>query len=569
MYTVIARKYRPQTFAEVVDQEHIKQTLRNAIAQNRIAHGYIFSGQRGTGKTTVARLLAKALNCAKGPAPEPCGECASCLEIAAGNSVDVIEIDAASNRGIDEIRALRENVRYAPARDRYKIYIVDEAHQITRDAWNALLKTLEEPPSNVLFVFCTTAAHAIPPTIVSRCQSFRFHNLGFAETMTELQRICRSEGIQASEEVLAVLTSSAEGSLRDALSALDQAIACCGRELDGKAVRELLGVVEAGVLDEAVGAVREASSERMLELADRLVRQGHDLRNFCRALVRYLRNLLVLKTAGASSGLVEAPQQECKRLAGLAENFTEEDLTRLLQLSLDLYADVQRSATPRFHTELGLLKLVHARRLVPLEELLTRMEGEPSPPGSAPPGGAPPSGRGRTSSPFEADLSRKRASPAESGLAASAPSQVSPGPLEPIPSRLLARLAQLSKKMLAVNLEQASGWRVSEQEVLACFPRENGARHVISRQDEVLVRQLCSELLGRPVTFRVALEDELASPAHSGTAPGDVESEKRSVGPVPSERVQFERVREDPQVAEFIRLFAADILQVEEFRTPE
>ena len=569
MYTVIARKYRPQTFAEVVNQEHIKQTLRNAIAQNRTAHGYIFSGQRGTGKTTVARLLAKALNCARGPAPEPCGECASCLEIAASNSVDVIEIDAASNRGIDEIRALRENVRYAPARDRYNVYIVDEAHQITRDAWNALLKTLEEPPGNVLFIFCTTAAHAIPLTIVSRCQSFRFHNLGFAETMTELQRICGIEGIEASGEALAVLAASGEGSLRDALSALDQAIACCGRELDARAVRELLGVVEAEVLDEAVSAVLEASSERMLALADRLVRQGHDLRNFCRALVRHLRNLLVLRTAGAGSGLVEAPQQECKRLAASAENLAEEDLTRLLQLGLNLYADVQRSATPRFHTELGLLKLVHAQRLVPLEELLTRMEDEPGPPGSA-----PPPARGRSPSPFEADLSRKRTSPAESDPPAAAPPRVPPPHLEPIPGRLLARLEQLSKKMLALNLEQASNWRVSEQEVLCCFPRENGARHLISRQDEVLVRQLCSELLGRPVTFRVGVEDEAPAPADRETARDGIESEKLSVASVSAERgqfegVRFERVRQDAQVAELIRLFEADIVKLEDLKTPD
>ena len=569
MYTVIARKYRPQTFAEVVNQEHIKQTLRNAIAQNRTAHGYIFSGQRGTGKTTVARLLAKALNCARGPAPEPCGECASCLEIAASNSVDVIEIDAASNRGIDEIRALRENVRYAPARDRYKVYIVDEAHQITRDAWNALLKTLEEPPGNVLFIFCTTAAHAIPLTIVSRCQSFRFHNLGFAETMTELQRICRIEGIEASEEALAVLAASGEGSLRDALSALDQAIACCGRELDARAVRELLGVVEAEVLDEAVSAVLEASSERMLALADRLVRQGHDLRNFCRALVRHLRNLLVLRTAGAGSGLVEAPQQECKRLAASAENFAEEDLTRLLQLGLNLYADVQRSATPRFHTELGLLKLVHAQRLVPLEELLARMDDEPGPPGSAPPGG-----RGRSRSPFEADLSRKRTSPAESDPPAAAPPRVPPPHLEPIPGRLLARLEQLSKKMLALNLEQASNWRVSEQEVLCCFPRKNGAHRLISRQDEMLVRELSSELLGRPVTFRVGVEDEVPASAGSETASDGAESENLPGASVSAERgqfegVRFERVRQDPQVAELIRLFGADIVKLEDLKTPD
>lgn len=332
MYTVIARKYRPQTFAEVVGQDHIKQTLRHAIEQKRIAHGYIFSGQRGTGKTTTARLLAKALNCVRGPAAEPCGECASCREIAAGNSVDVIEIDAASNRGIDEIRALRENVRYAPARDRYKIYIVDEAHQITRDAWNALLKTLEEPPGNVLFIFCTTASHAIPATIVSRCQSFRFHNLGFEQTIAQLRRISTAEGIEATDDALAVIANSAEGSLRDALSALDQAIACCGRVLDGPTVRGLLGVVSSEVLDEVTAAVFAGSSDRILGVVDSLVREGHDLRNFCRELARHFRNLLVIRTAGASSELVEAPLAERQRLDSVARQFSEEDLTRFLQL---------------------------------------------------------------------------------------------------------------------------------------------------------------------------------------------------------------------------------------------
>src|SRR6478672_9464373 len=242
MYQVIARKYRPQTFADVVNQEHVKTTLENAIAQQRIAHGYIFSGQRGTGKTTVARNIARCLNCIEGPTPSPCGVCASCLEIAGGNAVDVIEIDAASNRGINEMRELRENVRYRPARDRYKVFIVDEAHQITSEAFNALLKTLEEPPEWVVFVLCTTEAHKIPTTIASRCQSFSFRSVDFAELIGRMEWICSQEGIQADPEALAVLANAGEGSVRDSLSALDQAIACCGATLSADQTRELLGM---------------------------------------------------------------------------------------------------------------------------------------------------------------------------------------------------------------------------------------------------------------------------------------------------------------------------------------
>jgi DNA polymerase III subunit gamma/tau len=239
MYQVIARKYRPQTFADVVNQEHVKTTLENAIAQKRIAHGYIFSGQRGTGKTTVARILARCLNCVEGPTSTPCGVCPSCVEITAGGTMDVIEIDAASNRGINEMRELRENVRFQPARDRYKVFIIDEAHQITNEAFNALLKTIEEPPPWVVFVLCTTESHKIPATIASRCQHFSFRSVEFDQLIVRMEWICEQEGIKTDAETLAVIAQAGEGSVRDSLSALDQAIACCGSELHAAEVRAI------------------------------------------------------------------------------------------------------------------------------------------------------------------------------------------------------------------------------------------------------------------------------------------------------------------------------------------
>src|SRR5438552_12788719 len=266
MYQVIARKYRPQSFADVVNQEHVKTTLENAIAQNRIAHGYIFSGQRGTGKTAVARILARCLNCVQGPTNHPCGQCASCLEIAAGGAPDVIEIDAASNRGINEMRELRENVRYRPVRDRYKIFIVDEAHQITNEAFNALLKTIEEPPPWVVFVLCTTEAHKIPATIASRCQHFSFRSVDFEDLVARMAWICKEEGIEADPEALAVLAQAGEGSVRDSLSALDQAIACCGAKLNATDVRALLGAFSLESLGKVSQALAEGDSRRMLEV---------------------------------------------------------------------------------------------------------------------------------------------------------------------------------------------------------------------------------------------------------------------------------------------------------------
>src|SRR5450759_3356076 len=334
MYQVIARKYRPQSFADVVNQEHVKNTLENAIAQNRIAHGYIFSGQRGTGKTTIARILARCLNCIQGPTATPCGECASCKEITAGGTVDVIEIDAASNRGINEMRELRENVRYQPARDRYKIFIVDEAHQITNEAFNALLKTIEEPPPWAVFVLCTTEAHKIPATIASRCQHFSFRSVDFEDLTGRMAWICQQEGIEADAEALAILAAAGEGSVRDSLSALDQAIACCGAKLNAAEVRALLGAFSLESLEKVTQALAAGDSRSMLEVVDELERNGQNLQHFSRELSRYFRNLLVTRVAGADTRLVAASAAQREKLAAIAGGFSAEDLTRYLQLSL-------------------------------------------------------------------------------------------------------------------------------------------------------------------------------------------------------------------------------------------
>jgi DNA polymerase-3 subunit gamma/tau len=395
MYQVIARKYRPQSFGELIGQEHVKTTLENAIAQQRIAHGYIFAGQRGTGKTTVARILARCLNCEKGPTATPCGVCASCTEIAAGSSVDVIEIDAASNRGINEMRELRENVRYRPARDRYKVFIVDEAHQITSEAFNALLKTLEEPPEWVVFLLCTTEAHKIPITIASRCQQFSFRSVDFAEIVGRMEFIAKQEGITADTEVLSVLAHAGEGSVRDSLSALDQAIACCGTTLNADEVRTLLGMFSLDALDQVGQALTAADSRRMLEIVAELESNGRSLQHFARELARYFRNLLVVKIHnGVNTRLVAASPSEQEKLATAAARFGEDDLTRYLQLTLDLFRDLQTSLQPRLHLELGLLRLVHAGKLQSIEEAIATLGGaSPTPaPKATPPKPVPAAG---------------------------------------------------------------------------------------------------------------------------------------------------------------------------------
>src|SRR5271165_6577044 len=372
-YQVLARKYRPQKFSDVIGQEHVTRTLKNAIAQERIAHGYIFSGHRGIGKTTVARILAMALNCrsSEKPATEPCGVCDSCTEIRAGNSVDVIEIDAATNRGIDEIRELRDAARYRPARDRFKIYILDEAHQITDAAFNALLKTLEEPPSHVIFMLATTQPEDFPQTIRSRCQHFSFRAVKFEDILGQLRDIAKQENIPADEDALAVLAEAGDGSMRDALSIMDQAIASTADHLTLDSVRRLIGSAPAGVMESVMQAVAESSSEKVLLLVDALITEGHSPTHFARQLVRFLRNVTVAKIAGQDSALLQISSDERARVGRVAQLFSEEDLARHLQIMLRTHGELGYRQEQRFHLELGLLKMAHAQRLLPLEQLLS------------------------------------------------------------------------------------------------------------------------------------------------------------------------------------------------------
>jgi len=499
-YQVLARKYRPQRFSEVIGQEHVTRTLRNAIEQQRIAHGYIFSGHRGIGKTTVARILAMGLNCrsfAQATA-DPCGECDSCREVRAGSSVDVIEIDAATNRGIDEIRELREAARYRPARDRYKIYILDEAHQITDAAFNALLKTLEEPPEHVVFMLATTQPEDIPHTIRSRCQHFSFHSVGFEEMVRQLRSIAQREGTEAGDDALAVLAEAGEGSIRDALSIMDQAIAGCGGRLTAELVRGLVGTVSGQLLEQIMVAVGDGSSQELLRLVDGLLTAGQNPAHLAKQVVGFLRNLLVAKVAGAESPLLQISSDERARVARVAEGFQEEELARFLQIMLRTYDEIGYRQEQRFHLELGLLKMAHAQRLLPLEDLLNQAAGTPagtsiSGAGSAAPGGraarssepSPPPpqpfktgpagreadpGAPRGPSPFEVDRARKQRAADAAGEPASGGRQVrNPGTAEQEmpPAELVSQVRaavveafeQKEQRMLAAMLESAD-WRL-------------------------------------------------------------------------------------------------------------
>jgi DNA polymerase III subunit gamma/tau len=374
-YQVIARKYRPQNFADLTGQEHISRTLGNALDQRRLHHAYLFSGVRGTGKTTTARILAKGLNCHEGVTSRPCLQCPSCVEIASGSSLDVLEIDAASNTGVDNVRdVIINNIAMAPARDRYKVFVIDEVHMLSTSAFNALLKTLEEPPSHVVFIMATTELHKVPDTILSRCQQFEFRQIPTEKIFQRLHEIAAGEGIKISDSALREVARAGAGSLRDAQSAFDQVIAFSGDQIAEEDVTTALGLVSAATLGRFVEAIADRNTAEILNLVEEVSVRGYDLRNFTRELTAYLRHLLVIKSGISGSDLLGVTDVEVDRLKQLSFRFSEEDLVRLFHLLAETEKEIKDSPHPRFQLEIGLVKLTHATRLKSLDELIKRLE---------------------------------------------------------------------------------------------------------------------------------------------------------------------------------------------------
>jgi len=369
-YLVYARKYRPKTFEEMIGQKAVVQTLQNAVKNDRVAQAYIFSGMRGVGKTTAARILAKTLNCEQGPTPEPCNRCSICTEINEDRSIDVLEIDGASNTSVDDVRSLREGVQYKPIYCRYKIIIIDEIHMLSKSAFNALLKTLEEPPPNTVFIFATTEFHKVPATIISRCQHFEFKKISHKDIREHIREIAEKEHIKISPFGLNLIASAAEGSLRDAQSLLDQAVAFSGEKVSDEDLKEILGTINRDLLYSFSSAILEMKPENIFDLVDKMIDSGYDLRYFYAELIRHFRDLLVVSSIDSAHELLTYEEKEIKRLKEEAQKAGSEDLLRCLISLQEGEPGLKFSSHPRILMESIFIKLCHYKKLIPIKDLI-------------------------------------------------------------------------------------------------------------------------------------------------------------------------------------------------------
>jgi DNA polymerase-3 subunit gamma/tau len=608
-YQVIARKWRPQTFDEVTGQEPITRTLRNAIEHQRLHHAYLFSGARGVGKTTTARLLAKALNCHKstGPTPTPCRTddptaCPSCSEISESRSIDVQEIDAASHTGVGNVRdSIIETIGFAPARDRYKIFIIDEVHMLSTPAFNALLKTIEEPPERVVFIMATTEQQKVPETILSRCQQFEFRTIATAKIFDRLHLIAEAEKISIPDDALREIARSGEGSMRDAQSAFDQVISFAGAKIKKEDVEMALGVAGADILIRVVNGIANTQPAEALAVVDDVVMRGHDLRSFCRDLLAHFRDLLVTKVSGSDELLESAicDRDELKRQAAL---FSEADLVRFFHSLAETENLLKDAAHPRYQVEVGLVKLMEMRRLEPISQLLERLSAlEESLRTGKPPAGTPTGGMARSATtsllPSSPELPRSTglpATPAEKSKTAVSASAVSAGssagaatktaletslesifetPLESdarvstgeaSPAADLSEIGQIKaalekrrKMFLVTALEGARNARLEGNELWLEFaPDARHLRDTLSKSENVkILREVCKEITTRDLGVRFVIADGEAGKV-SGAPISKEETERRE------QQSLRETAEKDPVVQQMLRTFRGEIVDV-------
>ena len=585
-YQVLARKWRPKTFEQVVGQSTVTRTLQNALSSGRIGHAFLLSGARGVGKTTTARILAKALNCGKGEdaTANPCDECPSCQEVAAGSSLDVHEIDGATNNGVEQVRELRESARYSPARDRFKVWIIDEVHMLSTGAFNALLKTLEEPPPRVKFIFATTEYHKLPDTILSRCQQYDFRMIPARELQAHLREIADAEKITVSDEALGRMARAAEGSVRDALSLFDQVLAYSGDSVRDEDLIALLGLIDRELLTTVSRAAAEGDSVALLDLVERLADYGADYRNFVRELVLHFRELLMLKVAPAGSALLaQILPDERERLAPIAAAYSEEDLLRVFDVLGKLETELRLAQDPRVLLEMALLKLVQLRRLLPFAELVERVErlapgAAPAPrpavprPASVAPPTIPTAAVRPAAPPSPAPSAPSK--PAEAASPAAVPAATAPAAPASAPASAAAPAAGPARAegaagLVAAMIEAAQGrpsllqpLRLAQAE-LAGDTLVLGVPEDFAPLAEMHVgeyAQLATKAAGRTVKVRVAA---------SGAAAVEVDAEKKTSPAEAKRQDLMQQATREPAVQEAMDLFGGRIVDVREARTKE
>jgi DNA polymerase-3 subunit gamma/tau len=539
-YQVLARKWRPQIFEDVVGQAHITRTLQNAITTNRLAHAFLFSGPRGVGKTTTARILAKALNCKEGPTPSPCGKCDSCLETAAGNSVDVVEIDGASNRGIEHIRELREAVRYAPVGGKYKVYVIDEVHMLTNEAFNALLKTLEEPPPHVIFIFATTEPQKIPATIHSRCQRYGFKRISLNEIIAKLRDIAGKEGITISDQGLGMVARAAEGSMRDSQSLLDQAVSYSGTTIKDEDLQIILGAVPQELLAAFSGGLLARDSAALLRQVDALLEQGQDMRQFLSGVVEHVRNLLIAKTAADPSRIIELPAADVETIKKQAETTDTERLLMLFDGLSRTLDEMRWSPHQRFTLEAGLIKACSLGPLKPLAEILERMaalEGRLGPGSSNSPA--------RTQ---QADSVREKPagySSPKAPLPAPAASPAGAGPSQGDAwSRIVGAVKEKKPGLASVLIHGRLLDSAGDTLVVELKGTAFQTDQVEKKENKDLLEQIAAEVLARKVGLKFQLLAE--EPQHKPKAPATKK-------PAPHEH--------DPIVQDALKIFGGEVVE--------